>query len=490
MARKFNSLIVLGVITTFILCMGLPAGAQTEGIRAQQAEIASVQEQLRQLRSASSLSYENYNGALAQLEALEAKIETANERLASAEEDYERAQASFQERATQVYRSGNVGFMDVLMGAEDFSEFSSRVELWLRLLRAERTEMENMQTAREELSAARDELTASRDERAATVERADAQRTAAEQSEGEAEAYLSSLDGELRSMLQAEERRKAEEIIAAARAELERIAREQAAVAAAAEAPEETVAAQPAAETTPAAENADREAAAQAEERERLQAEREAAERAAREQAEQEQLQAELEAQEQAQREQYEQEMAQLEAELSAQGQYEDQQAGEAQYEQPATSANGTGEAQYEQPAASGGSSTADSTDAGGSTGGSSGGGTTGGSCGDTFGGVQPHVAEVGCTLKAKFGYPIYGLRSGDPGDHGSGLALDVMASGAAGQEVADYVAANADAFGVSYIMYNDQFYSTFDNYNGPAYTWVYWGDGAHYDHVHISFNP
>jgi hypothetical protein len=69
-------------------------------------------------------------------------------------------------------------------------------------------------------------------------------------------------------------------------------------------------------------------------------------------------------------------------------------------------------------------------------------------------------------------------------------LAVDFMvgSDSALGQQIADHLAANMDSYGIDYIMWNDDFYSRFTNYNGAAYTWVPWGDGAHYDHVHVSW--
>ena len=109
-------------------------------------------------------------------------------------------------------------------------------------------------------------------------------------------------------------------------------------------------------------------------------------------------------------------------------------------------------------------------------------------SCGDTFGGVQPQVAEVGCTLRAEFGIQtIYGYRAGDPGDHGKGLALDVMvySDTALGDQVAEYVLANQAEFGVSYVIWQQRI-----NFGDG---WQYMEDRGsptanHMDHPHISF--
>jgi len=80
------------------------------------------------------------------------------------------------------------------------------------------------------------------------------------------------------------------------------------------------------------------------------------------------------------------------------------------------------------------------------------------------------------------------GVRPGDSGEHGSGQALDIMISGDAGWEVAEYVRANAGELGVSYIIYSQKIWST----DRAGEGWRYMEDRGsttanHYDHVHVS---
>ena len=113
---------------------------------------------------------------------------------------------------------------------------------------------------------------------------------------------------------------------------------------------------------------------------------------------------------------------------------------------------------------------------------------SSGGSCGDTFGGVQPYVAEVGCAIRAQFGLQtIYGYRAGDPGDHGTGRALDNMVydDAALGDQIADYLLANQSDFGVNYVIWQQRI-----NFGSG---WQPMEDRGsitanHYDHVHVSF--
>lgn len=110
----------------------------------------------------------------------------------------------------------------------------------------------------------------------------------------------------------------------------------------------------------------------------------------------------------------------------------------------------------------------------------------------------------------------VYGNRAGDPLDHGTGNALDVMiadytapASNALGHEIADYFQNNAKAYGIKYIIFDNQIWA---NGATPASSWTYGSTGRtygplewapysilpgmpaddnqkHLNHVHISFN-
>jgi len=80
------------------------------------------------------------------------------------------------------------------------------------------------------------------------------------------------------------------------------------------------------------------------------------------------------------------------------------------------------------------------------------------------------------------------GYRAGDGGDHGSGHALDIMVSGAAGWEIARYLQAHAGELGITYLIYEQQMWMAGD----AAGAWEHMSDRGsptanHYDHVHVS---
>ena len=103
--------------------------------------------------------------------------------------------------------------------------------------------------------------------------------------------------------------------------------------------------------------------------------------------------------------------------------------------------------------------------------------------------GVSPSIAKVHAAVCANFPeITVYGTFRGGGGDHPLGKAVDIMVSGARGQQVADFVRANAAALGVSYVIYSQHIWSVERSGEG----WRMMSNRGsttanHYDHVHVS---
>ena len=81
-----------------------------------------------------------------------------------------------------------------------------------------------------------------------------------------------------------------------------------------------------------------------------------------------------------------------------------------------------------------------------------------------------------------------YGGYRPDDGEHGTGRALDIMISGDAGWEVAEYVRAHAGELGVSEVLYSQRIWTVERSGEG----WRAMADRGsstanHYDHVHVT---
>lgn len=111
--------------------------------------------------------------------------------------------------------------------------------------------------------------------------------------------------------------------------------------------------------------------------------------------------------------------------------------------------------------------------------------------------GLQPQTAALKEEVAAKYGITEFSLyRPGDSGDHGKGLAVDFIVgeNTELGNQVAADVTSNMTERGISYVIWQQQFYAPFESVYGPANTWNQMPDRGsvtenHYDHVHVSMN-
>ncbi|MGF1646248.1 MAG: SH3 domain-containing protein [Kineosporiaceae bacterium] len=105
--------------------------------------------------------------------------------------------------------------------------------------------------------------------------------------------------------------------------------------------------------------------------------------------------------------------------------------------------------------------------------------------------GITANARAVYRAVCAAFGDSVSafgGYRPGGGSDHGSGRAVDAMVSGEPGWEIARYVQANAAAFGVTYVIYEQRIWQA----GNPTSAWEWMEDRGdatanHYDHVHVS---
>lgn len=105
-----------------------------------------------------------------------------------------------------------------------------------------------------------------------------------------------------------------------------------------------------------------------------------------------------------------------------------------------------------------------------------------------TYGGVKPHVAEVGHLIQDKFGVgTVIGVGSRPRvSDHPTGYALDFMVDRAKGDQIAAYVLDNFDELNVKYVIWRQRInlgsgWRMMEDRGGIT--------ANHMDHVHVSFN-
>jgi hypothetical protein len=102
-------------------------------------------------------------------------------------------------------------------------------------------------------------------------------------------------------------------------------------------------------------------------------------------------------------------------------------------------------------------------------------------------GGMTPNAIAVINAVKAEFpdSGPFGGYRPGDPLDHGTGHAVDIMCSTAEGNEIASFLQAHAGELNIKYLIWRQRIWYPGGSWEGMADRGS--ATANHYDHVHVS---
>ena len=109
------------------------AHAAPANITKAQAEANALQAQLQKLGGQVEAAVEDYDYAKAQLQKTNTAAKKTQAKLDKAEKDLSAAQGQLTERIVQIYKDGQTGALDVLLGATSFSDLVNRYEMLQRV---------------------------------------------------------------------------------------------------------------------------------------------------------------------------------------------------------------------------------------------------------------------------------------------------------------------------------------------------------------------
>lgn len=156
--------------TLLALATVVPAGAVAapQNLAALQAEAARVSAEVARLDRRAEISIEEYNTARSELDQLNVSLTDARRDLMRAETALDLAQTQLGERMSQIYKSGDVGLLDVVINADDFTEVSTQLD-YVRLIgQADVDTVDGVQALTREVTGYTDRIEA---DRAAALEK-------------------------------------------------------------------------------------------------------------------------------------------------------------------------------------------------------------------------------------------------------------------------------------------------------------------------------
>lgn len=197
----------------------IPEFAFAETAAEKQAEADAVRNQLVGLQADLETAGENYYAALDEQESAQRSMEEQQVKIDETTQEIEGLQDRLSTRARSMYRSGSTTFIDFLLGASSFAEFTQNWELLNQINANDADLVDQTKSAREQLQAAKDEF--ARQEQIAAQKAAECKQIHDEVQVKVQNAtdLMNSLDEEARALLEQEQAAAAAAAAAQAQAE-------------------------------------------------------------------------------------------------------------------------------------------------------------------------------------------------------------------------------------------------------------------------------
>ena len=199
------------------LCYVQPTAAFGVTSAEKKAEIATVKAKLDAISDEVEAAAEGYNEAMIAYEEATAKVEKNQKKIKKAKKKIAKLQSHLETRATAMYRTGSMSYLDVLLGSASFDDFATVWDTLNSLNEDDADLVASTKLAKQELQEAQEDLDAQQEEAATQLAKAKECQATAEAKEAEYQAEYNSLSAEYQELL-AKEKEEEEARLAAAAA--------------------------------------------------------------------------------------------------------------------------------------------------------------------------------------------------------------------------------------------------------------------------------
>ena len=166
---RFAMIVAILLMLTFAVETSLASAATLSQIRnniknkqqelnESRAKEKSLGDQVNSLEQQISSKQSDIDELEASISEAQAKLDTLEEDLAAAEEKVNTQNENLNARLRNMYKNGSVGFIDVLMDSESFSEFLNNLSLVEKVYTSDQDVLEELQKAYDEIDAKKKEI--------------------------------------------------------------------------------------------------------------------------------------------------------------------------------------------------------------------------------------------------------------------------------------------------------------------------------------------
>ncbi len=185
-----------------------------EDVMPEEAEIGEIAEEagneFQRMLTEAEAADGQFNNALLEENQLTSEIAETRNDLAAAEDSLGEAQGRLEDRASQMYMNGQDGFLGMLLGARNFSDFKDLLGLWVQLLDQDQKEVEEWRESKDQLEQNSWDLEAQLEEWEQTREKASTKKEEAETQIGQAQEFFEAQDQKVQEKIEVDRAREAE----------------------------------------------------------------------------------------------------------------------------------------------------------------------------------------------------------------------------------------------------------------------------------------
>jgi len=200
-----RSRIYLALLVAAVLFLAAIPASGTPSKAAKMAQARAVKGQIDRLSDRIEIANEHYNVARSKRARLLAQSRAAARREKKAKKRVRVLQLHLGTRASDMYRTGRLGFIDVLLGAESFDEFATTWDILKNLNRDDAKSIVKMKAAKAEAAAAHKEFSAKERAAARQVATMKSSLNAGRAQRAARQAKLRGIESEIRSIQAAQE---------------------------------------------------------------------------------------------------------------------------------------------------------------------------------------------------------------------------------------------------------------------------------------------
>ncbi len=218
-----GTVVSLAICVTLAVSLGSSrtvafAAPSTSAIEAKREQANAANKRVEELATDLELKGEELAEIEEAVSQTRAQITATELELALADADVSRSQSLLNRRVSSIYRSGKTDIVSVFVGATDFGDFITRVDLLRRVSRADASVVATVKDAKQRVETSRQALESRQAEQIALRSRTRAKQDEVKTAYSQQRTYLAGLTSELKKLV-AQERERQEKLAAEAAAE-------------------------------------------------------------------------------------------------------------------------------------------------------------------------------------------------------------------------------------------------------------------------------